>query len=120
MIIEETPIKMIENNDPVKLLHIEVIQNGVKSNYDFTGVTEVKFRAKTGVAVADTAEFINYSSIGGTPKVTVVAPATAGKVQVAITGADIPKPGVHRYRLDAIKSGKTETLMHGPFIVENV
>jgi len=118
MIRDEVPITVIEGNDPLLAIHVDQETTaGVVSSYDFTAATEIKFVIKKGVAVADAQALASYTKT--LAQVVVVGSPSAGNLTVQILAAALATPGVYRYRLDVTKAGKIETIMMGPFIIQN-
>lgn len=117
MIKAEVAIRVAENNDPLLRLKITTVDRSTspvtRESYDFTGATEVEFIIKDGVTSADD---VVYDLTSG---ITIVLPATDGRVDVQVDAADVAEAKNRRYRLDVVKASKRETVMAGPFIVQN-
>ncbi len=111
----ETTIQVIENNSP-KLL-FQVFIGGTTTAFDLTGMS-VEFYLKTSRSAADNAASTVIYSTGGLG--ITVTNATAGLLEVQIAAAAIPVSGRYWYHLDAIVSGKRETLLYGPLLVADV
>jgi hypothetical protein len=108
----EQLIEVMERDDEVVRLHINDEIDGVVTNHDFTGVTELTFLIKDGKHVADADAFATYTKTGGA--VTIVGQPTNGNISVVCAKADL-KPGVWRYKFVELKAGRERTLMAGPF-----
>ena len=116
MIRNEVPVTVIESDDPLITLHItQTDENGVTTNYDFTGVAELAFIVKSGVS--DETAIKTYTMTGG--DITVGTPATSGKASVQLAAADLGATAVKRYKFRARRGTRWDTLMAGPFIIQN-
>lgn len=120
MVRDEVTISVFEGNDPLIALHVDAEDAaGAITSYDFTGVDEVEFLIKTGVAAPDADPIALYTL--SNEKVLLGVPPTNGNLTVQIDGTDTQDiPGSFRYRVDVTKNGKKETVMLGPFLVLNV
>ena len=120
MIHSETPILVTEGHDSIKTLHLTVTLNGVTTDYDFNATTELILVVKKDADTADVDKMFRYSSLDVSPRVAVLGAENEGNVELRFNKADLPSPGVFRWRLDGVKGGRLEELMSGPFVVKNV
>lgn len=115
---QEVSIKVTENNDALVLVAVTTITDAGEVPYDFTGVSDIKFYGKLGKVTPDASAFATYTKVGG--QITVVGLATAGQLAIQMAAVDLDTPGVFRYHINSVKASKTETVMAGAFIIQDV
>lgn len=115
---QEVSIKVTENNDNLVLVAVTTINDAGEVAYDFTGVSDIKFFGKLGKVTPDVDAFATYSKTAG--QIALVGSPTLGQLSIQMVAADLAVPGVFRYHIDSVKATRTETVMAGAFIIQDV
>lgn len=113
---EDVIVKVMENDDAVVRLHIDRDTGGAVAPVDFTGAEQITFLFKKGKDTPDSDAYGTYTLTGG--QVFVVGDPTNGDLSVVTSKLD-NRTGSHRYKVILRKAGRDETIMAGPYVVEN-
>lgn len=115
---QEVSIKVTENNDALVLVAVTTISDAGEVAYDFTGVDNILFYGKLGKVTDDIDAFATYSKTGN--QITIVGNPDEGQLAIQMAAADLAVPGVFRYHIDSVKTAKTETVMAGALVIQDV
>lgn len=115
---QEVSIKVTENNDALVLVAVTTLSDAGEVPYDFTAVDNILFYGKLGKVTDDADAFAAYSKTAG--QIAIVGQATAGQLSIQMAADDLAVPGVFRYHIDSVKATRTETVMAGAFVIQDV
>lgn len=122
MAVTETPLDLIEGNDPDVVFTCKTRDNStppVETVVNLNLAT-VELYIKTNAGVSDTDPTTIKYSTATTPTKIAITDAANGKVTVYFTSADIGGAGTKYYHLDVIKNSRRQTYAFGPLRKRNV
>lgn len=125
----DTTIKVNERNDPQVTVWINVLNpDKTVVPYDFTGAA-IEFYLKVDTSDVDGSPIcstglntilIDTGSPWDENGVPIVSSSAKNRINILIPNSALPTGTTKFYRVDAIKSGKRETVIKGPFVIEDI
>lgn len=115
--MSQQTLEVVENNDPSIEFTLYTVSGTTKTPVNLSGVT-IECYIKTSKEDTDTAAVAKYTVANG--KITVITPATAGRLRVDMLAADVGSTTAQFYHLDVVAAGRRTTYAYGAIKKINV